>query len=277
MKRILGVTLLGIALLLTGCETDSDDRILTNATTPDGVMLQDPDGNAFGVKYVNGGKIRVSTSPYLYDIAEGVIPGHELFYKTGYSPAATVVATTVWEKGTVYIPPAAEQGMQIVSTSAEDDVGGTGLIKVNLYYLDDTFTEHIEVITLNGTTAVLTANTDIYRVNFLSAEDAGGTNHAVGDITLSSIGAGVHYGAIQATFTRSRTLFYTVPKDKVLYITSYSFSSGYKSAGKVERMTLRATYDHLDNHVLPAGLYMPYAEIILIDGTYNKTLEGPMR
>jgi len=48
---------------------------------------------------------------------------------------------------------------------------GAHLVKIN--YLDGGFNEKVEVVILNGTTAVATINTDIYRINAFRVVAAG--------------------------------------------------------------------------------------------------------
>lgn len=87
------------------------------------VGLKDENGLAYGIKHINN-KPRVSSMPYLYDIAEGNVPNHVRFSKIGYAPSFSVgVNTDIWSYcGTqpVYLFPTAAMGMEVVSSNAAD-------------------------------------------------------------------------------------------------------------------------------------------------------------
>jgi hypothetical protein len=87
------------------------------------IKLKDENGVAYGVKHINN-KPRVSSMPYLYDIAEGNVADHVRFTKIGYAPSmAANVNTDVWSySGTqaVYLFPTAAQQMEVTSSNAAD-------------------------------------------------------------------------------------------------------------------------------------------------------------
>lgn len=61
-----------------------------------GTKLYDENGVAYGVKHINN-KPRVSSMPYLYDIAEGNVAYHVRFSKIGSLPSLTAnVNTDIW-------------------------------------------------------------------------------------------------------------------------------------------------------------------------------------
>jgi hypothetical protein len=90
------------------------------------VKLKDENGLAYGVKHVQN-KPRVSSMPYLYDIAEGNISGHTPWSKIGYCPSFTAgVNTDIWSyAGTqpVYLFPTSAMQMEVLSTNNTDDIG----------------------------------------------------------------------------------------------------------------------------------------------------------
>ena len=227
-------------------------------------MMVDENGSYYGVKHV-GNKIRVSSMPYLYDIAEGNVPGHTPFLKLGYNGDVGASVEIISSQGGAYVPPAAEQHMHLISDSVEDDILtgaaalGTGIHKVTVYYLTDDFVEKSEVVTLNGTTAVETTATDIYRINYVNAEVVGSGGKAAGNISVKNHDETVTYAYIPANHNRMRQAFYTVPTGKNLYLVQMNYSS-VTAAGKACTITLEATYDEIHYHIL-SGFFMPFAEI----------------
>jgi hypothetical protein len=89
-----------------------------------GVRLLDESGIAYGVPEVNG-KPRISSTPYLYDIAEGSVPNHIPWTKIGYTPTMNATESDLWSAAGVYVPPTAEMGMEVVSSNNVDDIGTT--------------------------------------------------------------------------------------------------------------------------------------------------------
>lgn len=84
------------------------------------VSLVDELGASYGVKHVSN-KPRVSTMPYLYDIAEGNVSGHTPWSKIGYNPAITTTEEDIWSYGGVYTFPSAAMTIEVASDSATAD------------------------------------------------------------------------------------------------------------------------------------------------------------
>lgn len=81
---------------------------------------------AYGIKQIDG-KPRVSSMPYVYDIAEGNVLNHYPLTKIGYLPSFTQnVNTDVWSYGgvqPVYLFPDVAMGMEFLSSDNTDDIG----------------------------------------------------------------------------------------------------------------------------------------------------------
>lgn len=235
------------------------------------IQLIDESGTPYGVKEVDG-KIRTSSMPYLYDIAEGNVPDHYSWSKTGYNPNVGTSEETVWSYSTQYVWPTAAMQMEVVSSdNTQDKAGGTGALTVTINYLDGSYNEHSTVVTLNGTTAVPTTPVNIYRVNAFRCTTVGTNNSPVGNITLRGIGGGTVYSYILAGYTRARNIVYTVPEGYNLYITSIMWSSA--DATKGVRFINQANYDNLS--ATPKSFFLPYHETILYNTAFYRPLEIP--
>lgn len=206
------------------------------------IFLKDSDGNSFGVKQT-GGKIRVINSPYGYAVAEGELAGHDYTRVFGYVSDVDNVYIDVWEGGASYVPPTTPIQMRIVSSSANDDgsPAGTGAQTVDIHYLDDTYTEQHERLTLNGVTPVNTVATNIIRVNDLHVMTAGSGGVAAGNISLQNIAGTVTYKYIPAGINQDRTSFYTVPAGKIFYLTTWRIGTGSGAGSHMVQFLLRAT------------------------------------
>ena len=151
---------------------------------PTDVRFLDQNGENYGIKHV-GNKPRVSSMPYLYDIAEDNVADHDVFRILGYNGAIGTSLEDVWEAGGSYVFPAAGGiQMEVISGSADDDgdPAGTGIQTVDIHYLDADHAEQSETVTLNGLTAVATTATDILRVNEFHASAVGSGGVAAGNI-----------------------------------------------------------------------------------------------
>ena len=219
------------------------------------------------------------TAPYYYAIADGLIPGHVPFERFGINSDIDISVEDVWSVGGTYVFPAAAQQMELVSTSAEDDPvkadtnPGTGIHTVTLYYLTSNFTEKTEDINLNGTGVVLTAGTDIFRVQALKAKVCGTGGQAAGTIDIRNTSDAPIYSRIDVGNTRSRNMIYTVPKNKELFITSI-FVGVSCTAASGAVITLRAKYDH--DVMASRTFFLPHAELSLGEGGVQRTFEIPL-
>jgi hypothetical protein len=243
------------------------------------VEFYDETGIPYGIKQING-KPRVSSMPYLYDIAEGNVTGHASWEKYAINDDVDLAAEEdVWCVGGNYVFPSVKMGMEVVSSSIEDDankaVAGTGVHSIRIYYLADDFTEKTEDINLDGTTVVATVATDIFRINRIRPLTVGTGLKAAGNIDVRHIDNSPIYTRIAAGFTKGRQLIYTVPKSKVLYIVRFSGSVGGTDAVKYARFTLRSTWDNVS---AARNAWMTvYAETGTYGGFFTLPLDSPMK
>jgi hypothetical protein len=238
--------------------------------------FKDENGLAYGVKHVNN-KPRVSSMPYLYDIAEGNVAGHVTWSKIGYNDTIGTSEETMWANSTQYVFPTVAGQMEVVSSdNTQDKAGGTGALTVRIGYLKSDYSEGSVTLTLNGTTAVPTGIThaDIWRINSFRVMTTGTSNGPVGNLTLRIAGGGATHGYIRIGKTRARSAFYTVPLGKTLYVTSIAYSA---VGTKYLLFTNHANYDIATETILQRGLFHPFSEIALLNSSYNKELTTPTK
>jgi|GEM_PF-956502 hypothetical protein len=221
-------------------------------------------------------KLRVCSIPYGYDVVEGNIPNHETFSKMGFNPDVDSSEEDIWYVGGLYIWPTAEMRMEIVSSSADDAAEGTGARTVRIRYLTRAFVEKSEDIALNGVTPVPTVATDIYRINWFRVLTAGSGGKAAGDLDLRHLDNTPIYSRIPAGLTRARNAMYTVPANKILFITQLTYSTGNSQGGRFCRFSLRSNYEDLSN-TLTGNVFYPYSEIGVQDGAFTITYDVPMK
>lgn len=83
------------------------------------IKFQDENSVAYGIKHIDN-KPRISSMPYLYDIAKGNVANHEPWSKIGYNADCGNTWEDLWQVGGTYVAPTAEMGLEVVSTSAND-------------------------------------------------------------------------------------------------------------------------------------------------------------
>jgi hypothetical protein len=246
------------------------------------IKYLDNTGVAYGFKQVDG-KIRVSSMPYLYDIAEGNVTGHSSWEKYAINDDIDSAAEEdIWSVGGSYAWLAAETQLAAVSSSVEDDPSkadlsaGTGVWSVRVYYLDDDFVERTTDVTLNGTAAVNLSVANVYRINRIRPLTMGTGNKAAGniDIKLPAPGTTI-YTRIALGFTKGRQLVYTVPTGKVLYITNMSGSIGGTSAPKYGKFILRSNYDNVS--LARNAWFMAYPEHGAESGNFDREFKCPLK
>jgi hypothetical protein len=235
------------------------------------VRMLDEYERPYGVRHVDH-KPRVSSTPYLSDIAEGRVSGHTGWQKMGFNSDIQSTEEIVSPQGGTYAFPTAKMQMTVISSNDQDDpavvgtgVAGTGVHSLTIYYLDNDYVEQSETVTLNGQTTVDTKATDILRIQNVRVTSAGTGLKAAGNISVKGKVDSVTYGYIAIGNTRQRQFAWTVPAGKTLYITQANVYMIHTAANKVGTMTLRASYDDKLGKRLTNGIFMPYAEALNAD------------
>ena len=213
------------------------EGIPISVSTPEGspistdVRFIDQNGDPYGIKQIDG-KPRISSMDYLYDIAEGHIPGHESFSKFGFTPTMTTAISDIWSAAGVYVLPVAEQQMEVVSSNNVDDIG----------------TSIFSGTSDGGSTTSLIDTTK----NFTA-----GTPVAVGDcVILEKAGASPEYGFVTAIAVTELTV-------------ASGFSQGGSGSGRTYNVVdYSATAGiHAVELSYLDGDYVEKREIIIINGT----------
>lgn len=237
------------------------------------IKFIDETGVTYGIKQVQN-KPRVSSMPYTYDIAEGNIVGHEKITVIGCNTDVDNVTETVWEVGGSYVfPPAGGIQMSIASSSINDSAAGTGIRTVQIDYLDDTYTEQTEIVTLNGFTPVPTVATNILRVNNLFAKTAGTGLSAAGTIILKNNAGTITYSMIAIGNNNQRQVVYTVPAGKTLYITQWQVGIGQAAGNRFGDFALMTN----EMGGVVSGLFYYKDQILIQDGAQTRILTMPLK
>jgi hypothetical protein len=189
-------------------------------------------------------------------------------YVTGVSATTLTIAGGFSSDGT-----ASGRAYAIIDKSAY-----TGAQAVKIEYLTSAYAQKSEIVILNGTTAVDTVNTDLFRVNSFRVIATGTDNKPTGNLTLRGDGASGNYSYITAGFTRARNVIYTVPANKTLYVTNFSAGWGLSAAIKDEYARIYTRVNREPSTGFNTGsLFYPCTEVIIKGNMANIELLTPTR
>lgn len=217
--------------------------------------------------------MRTETTPI--EVARGNIEGAYPFGAYGEREAAGAENNrVVWPNGAFELPASSGVQMSIVSTSANDSSGGSGVRQVEIHYLDSSLNEQIELVSLNGLTPVTTSATNIRFINCMHIETIGTTPYAIGDITASN--GGTVYSQISAGDVRCTSSAKMVPAGKNLYIAGVS--GGAVSSTADAKVVIRMVASELDSkQYLDPLIFMPFGSAAQQNGTATFNFKVPPR
>lgn len=209
----------------------------------------------------------------LLEIARGNIYGATPFGSYGEKTTTGADSGLLWPNGVFTYPPTAGTQVSIVSTSASDGVGGTGIRSVEVHYLDANLIEQIETITLNGVTPVLSAATNIRFIQCMHMMTFGTSKTAVGNITAYNGAA--NYSYITAGAVRCSSALRMVPAGKRLLVTSM-YGGAISGAGQA-RVILRLATPTFETHdFTQSNALTPLFSAVYQDSSAGLTIPCPL-
>ena len=122
--------------------------------------------------------------PYSSAVALGHVEGSTIWTKFGYNSDIDTGTEVIASFGGTFFPPLTADNVDIVSTSVNDIAAGSGANSLVVYGIDENREELIEVVTLNGTSAVTTTGT-FFGINRIAPFLCGDSYHNEGVITAT--------------------------------------------------------------------------------------------
>lgn len=198
-----------------------------------------------------------------------------------FGDITTSALTRILVRRTAYTEQSTNAQRQILSSSAADTAAGTGARTVKITYLDQTgagpFTE---TLTLNGTTAVNTVNTNICYIEQMEILTAGSGGVNAGTITLRTLAAAT-IGTIAVGDNQTFWCHHYVPVAKTCNITGISSGHNGTTVGSGALFTLNAKYFTLVNSVETqiSDFVRLYGQTSTFARTYSSPIKvvGPAR
>jgi len=220
------------------------------------------------------GPSELTGSSFLREVARGNVTGASAV--SAYGERTTTGAETnrlIWPNGEFSIPAASGVQMTLVSTSADDDVGGTGIETVHIHYLDGSLNPNTETVSLDGLTSVTTDATDIRFIQCMHIGSVGSGGAAAGDITASN--GGTVYSQISTGEVRCSSSARMVPAGKRLLVTGAAASA--VSGTSTARVIVRIVATSINNHeYIDPLVLVPQASIGVQDGSEAMGFDPPL-
>lgn len=210
--------------------------------------------------------------------ARGGIVGAAGFGGFGEKETAAAVSNQdIWLGPTALqpIPDSAGIQMEVVSTSANDDLGNTGVEMAEIHYLDAVGNPQSEIITLDGLNPVNTIATNIRFVQCFHTYRAGTALAAVGNVSLRSTDGATVYKFIQAGQNRCLSAMRMIPKGKRFFLETLGGSSASGSGNK--RSITRIYSNSIDGEIINGGdIFFPLCTAVLQDSSIAGQFQTPI-
>lgn len=166
---------------------------------------------------------------FFLGISRGNVIGTTSEFKFARSSLISTTESVVWDGGGDYTWITTAEKLSIVSTSTNDTGAGTGARTLLVAGLDSDYNVQSEVLTLTGTTPVITEllYIRVYRALVVtSGTDSAAADANDGIITITGDSSSTVLARILAGNGQTLMSTYTVPAGKTAYITGATFSAG---------------------------------------------------
>lgn len=157
------------------------------------------------------------------DKAKGRVKGLSQRAIAGINDAVSNVEfKDLWDHTLDLIYPTSGEQWSIVSSSSNDDLGGTGANTIIIFAMNDSFIEVSEIINMDGTTPVTTDTINWFRPGDTLVALSGSLQINDGTITITAVGSGEVRSVIKPGNGRTFNGFITVPVGKTMFVTQAS-------------------------------------------------------
>ena len=170
--------------------------------------------------------------------------------------------------------PTSGQTLYIVSTSAQDATGGTGVDRLRVTYLDASGNQQVAIYNLNGLTAVSIGSGFTFIQYMESYHSTTAERIAAGNLTISSTNGvaleSTTFEMIRSNTNRSESARYKVPTGKHVHLIDWHVSAVKQGATQQYEVALRSTL--LAGNGLANNYHFVDTSAITDGNAHNETL-----
>lgn len=161
---------------------------------------------------------------FLLEVAKGNIPGHSLKILRGNNiDLDDGVAEDLWEQGGTIAYLSSAETMNMVSSSTDDDVAGTGALTLLLEGTDSAGAYQSEIIILTGQVNKLSASAYL-RINSMTILTAGSGGVNAGAITATASSAASVQDKMAAGEGASQSSHYMIPTGRRAFLYQFEIN-----------------------------------------------------
>lgn len=218
------------------------------------IQGKDPSGNIIDLNANEVGD--QITSEINFEIEKGNVENHSHVVVAASNVDIDTGPETIWKHTGLWTPMATARTMSIVSDDANDTSAGTGARTLLVQGVDATGAAQVEVVTMTGTTPVVTVNTWL-GINPSLVLTAGSSTYNEGNITFTSTTDNEVQTVIAPEDALSSAMIYHVPINTNYYL-KFIRSAVYKSSGADADVVV-------DGYVITNGVRYNIYEVDLVE------------
>lgn len=180
----------------------------------------------------------ISNKDYNTEVAVGKVAGAELWNKFGYNNDIDIGTEVIASWGGTFTPLTTATTLIIASSSANDTDGGTGCNSVYISGIDENRDEQFELVTLNGTTSVVTATTWL-GINRMAMFLCGTGQVNAGEINVIATTGGSTMAQMPASGGVTQQCIFHVPRNKTFVMEWLRINSLKQTGGSSPVITAK--------------------------------------
>lgn len=165
--------------------------------------------------------------------------------RNGFTNTSVLQGVKEYDNGVADFAVTSNSTLDIISSSANDILAGTGVRSVNVVYINNAGNLIETSVVMNGTTLSTSVLTGVQQVLWMEAFEVGSGGVAAGNIRLRINGGSVEVEQITAGSNKSRSAIFQVPNNYTAYIANWRVSA----VNNDQDVRLTATVNTLDRSI----------------------------
>lgn len=221
---------------------------------------------------------RIPIIEFGHAVARGEVTGTLGFEGFGQVYSAGSATLDIWDgpTATIPVPPYTGIPMEVVSTSAQDGVGGTGVTQLLVYYMDENGVLGPELVVMNGITPVSLSCSNISFIQLAHTYAAGSGKVAAGTISIQSVGGATVYAVVSAGKNRTLSTIRKIPKGLDFYLALVSASGASKSNDSAQVWLYAESMFGVKMNAPEGGIFYPITEGTFGNSSLSARVEFPV-